>query len=438
MRREMKGSGVEWIGEIPEKWEQSKTTRVFDLIGSGTTPNTTINEYYNGSINWIQSGDINGEIIYETQKSITVQAMENVSALRIYTAPFIVIAMYGASIANVSISKINACVNQACCVLSKTAEDIYYYFYCFIAAKDFIINYGRGGTQPNISQELLKNLRFPLPGIVEQLEISGYVLGKCEKIDHLITLQKEMITELQAYKQSVITEAVTKGLDPDVSMKDSGVEWLSSIPTSWMLTQLKRFGRIWYGLGEPPLLGDDGLPIIRATNVERGKITQENLIYCKEQDLPRGKDVLLKTGDIIIVRSGAYAGDVGYIDDQWAGSIAGYDMIYRPSNIVSKFILYAMLCPYVLFSQLYLLRERSAQPHLNAYDAGSVSIAIPMSREEQQNIVTYLDEKCEKIEHMIFLRQSKIDTLKEYKKSLIYECVTGKRDCTMGRQKDGA
>ena len=179
----MKDSGVEWIGEIPVTWNRTKISRCFDIIGSGTTPKSDNDDYYNGNINWLQSGDINGSIVTETKKHITQEAFDEFSTLKMYKNPFIAMAMYGASIANTSIVKIDACTNQACCVLSsaKTFVDLNYAFCVLLAAKNELLLHGRGGTQPNISQEIIKNLVVPVPPLNEQKLIADNVVSLVSK-----------------------------------------------------------------------------------------------------------------------------------------------------------------------------------------------------------------------------------------------------------------
>ena len=205
----MKDSGVEWIGEIPNQWGISKLTNIFIKIGSGTTPDTVNSEYYEGNIKWVQSGDINGAHIYDTQKKVSERALAEISTLRLYEAPFIVIAMYGASIANASISMIDACVNQACCVLSGCKSNIEFIFFLIVAAKNSLVSQGRGGGQPNISQELLKNQRFPQPSSLEQEKIVEYIKKKCDAVDNMLRLKQQKIDYLKQYKKSLIYECVT-------------------------------------------------------------------------------------------------------------------------------------------------------------------------------------------------------------------------------------
>lgn len=202
-------SGIDWIGDIPEHWRIDKVIRCFQKIGSGTTPKSTDDNLFQGDINWLQSGDINGGDLYEASKHISEQTLAKYSALSVYQAPFIIIAMYGASVGNISISHIDACVNQACCVLSGSKLDFNFVFYALKSAKPYLIYRAEGGGQPNISQDKLKTLWIPRPPMNEQHTIAEYLDEKCGEIDILISTKRQKIETLKDYKKSVIYEAVT-------------------------------------------------------------------------------------------------------------------------------------------------------------------------------------------------------------------------------------
>ena len=208
---EMKDSGIEWIGRMPVHWACQKVCRCFDVIGSGTTPKSLDDDYYSGKIPWLQSGDINGWYVEETSKHITTEALNTFSALKIYEAPFIAVAMYGASIANTSIVYLDACTNQACCVLSNPAEKIEfeYIFYAILASKEELLLSARGGTQPNISQEIIKQLKLPIPPQKEQQRIITYLHKKVTEIGRLVGEKQTLIDDLESYKKSLIYEVVT-------------------------------------------------------------------------------------------------------------------------------------------------------------------------------------------------------------------------------------
>jgi type I restriction enzyme S subunit len=209
-------------------------------------------------------------------------------------------------------------------------------------------------------------------------------------------------------------------------MKDSGIDWIGKIPAHWEVSRVKYTGSLKYGLGDPPVLNDTGLPILRATNIQRGRIVEDGLVYVLKEDMPKGKDVILKQGDIIIVRSGAYAGDVAIIQKIWEGALGGYDIIFTPDKINSLFFMYSFLSLYILNYQLLLLRFRAAQPHLNTIDIGNILILLPPIH-EQEKIADYLDDKIKKTTNIITEKRQSIETMRAYKKSLIYEYVTGEK-----------
>ena len=205
----MKDSGIEWIGEIPEHWRIDKVIRSFGLIGSGTTPKSTEDDNFVGNIRWIQSGDINGGIMFECKNRISESTLKKTSALKVYNPPFIIVAMYGASVGNTSISTIDGCVNQACCVLSDTHLNLDYTFNVIKTCKDYWLKKAVGGGQPNISQDTIKSTWIPIPPTNEQQSIADYLDKKCGEIDALIAIKQQKIESLKEYKKSIIYEYVT-------------------------------------------------------------------------------------------------------------------------------------------------------------------------------------------------------------------------------------
>lgn len=205
----LKDSGIEWIGEIPEHWNKNKIIRLFSIIGSGTTPKSSKEDNYIGSVNWIQSGDINGGYIENCKNTISNTALKEYPTLKIYKAPFIIVAMYGASVGNISISNIDGCVNQACCVMNETKQNFKYLFYAINSVKKYLIYKAEGGGQPNISQDKIKNTWLPIPPLSEQQSIADYLDQKCSEIDELISIKQQKIEKLKDYKKSLIFECVT-------------------------------------------------------------------------------------------------------------------------------------------------------------------------------------------------------------------------------------
>ena len=420
-----KDSGIAWIGEIPEHWDKNKIIRLFSIIGSGTTPKSSKEDNYIGSVNWIQSGDINGGYIENCKNTISDTALKEYPTLKIYKAPFIIVAMYGASVGNISISNIDGCVNQACCVMNETKQNFKYLFYAMNSVKRYLIYKAEGGGQPNISQDKIKNTWMPIPPFEEQQSIATYLDQKCGEIDELITLQEEMITKLQSYKQSVITEAVTKGLDKNVPLKDSGIEWIGKIPEHWSKNKIIRLFSI-IGSGTTPKSSKEDNYIGSVNWIQSGDINGSYIENCKNsisntalKEYPTLK--IYKAPFIIVAMYGASVGNISISNIDGCVNQACCVMNETKQNF--KYLFYAMnsVKKYLIYKA-----EGGGQPNISQDKIKNTWLPIP-PLSEQQSIADYLDQKCSEIDELISIKQQKIEKLKDYKKSLIFECVTGKR-----------
>jgi type I restriction enzyme, S subunit len=210
----MKDSGVEWLGEIPAHWDTWKISHIFKTIGSGTTPPTSNQEFYNGQNNWVTTSELRDNLIFETKKKITQEAIDNFSALKIYSPDTLLIALYGATIGRIGLLKTNAAINQACCALGNPRNLIINFaFYCLYASRNWIINLSYGGGQPNISQEIIRKLKLPVPSIDEQGAIAEYLNCETVRIDHLITEIEASIDLLRQQRTALISAAVTGRID---------------------------------------------------------------------------------------------------------------------------------------------------------------------------------------------------------------------------------
>lgn len=210
-----KPSGVAWLGDVPAHWEVRKITRAFSKIGSGTTPEAGLDKYYqNGTINWVNTGDLNDGILESCQKKVTELALKECSALKVYPAGTILVAMYGATIGKTSLMQFEACTNQACCALTAgPALNDKFALYWFLANKPHIISLGYGGGQPNISQDTIRQLRMQTPPMEEQEAIVAYLDSKTNQINEAAATIHTQIQTLKAYRQSLISEVVTGKVD---------------------------------------------------------------------------------------------------------------------------------------------------------------------------------------------------------------------------------
>ena len=206
----MKDSGIDWIGQVPEGWGVKAIKYIFDEIGSGSTPKSDNEIFYDGDINWIQSGDLyQTDTVTSVSKSISYQGFKSTSALKIYQQPFVALAMYGASVGNVAVSYIDACVNQAVVAMLGSSEKVSFGKYAIEASKSNLIFSAQGGTQPNISQNLIKNWSIPQPKNEEQEQVVDFLDKKTVQIDKLIQIKNEQIKNINKQRQTLIYDYVT-------------------------------------------------------------------------------------------------------------------------------------------------------------------------------------------------------------------------------------
>lgn len=205
-----KPSGVDWIGEIPKKWGVKRIKYLFHTA-SGSTPDSSDWTLYDGDINWVQSGDLYGvSSIEKTARTVTAKALMGSSALKVFESPFVIMAMYGASVGNVAVCNIDACTNQACCVmLPHEGMDSRFLYYVLVDSQTPLKQKALGGTQPNISQVIIKNHKVPLPSSAEQKAIADYLDARTAAIDAVFDTKRKQLDVLKRRRQSLIYEYVT-------------------------------------------------------------------------------------------------------------------------------------------------------------------------------------------------------------------------------------
>lgn len=420
--REMKDSGIEWIGNIPATWERCKIKNVISSIGSGTTPTSSNIDYYNSEdICWIQSGDLyKTSYISNTAVSLSAKAL-HLSALQIYAAPFIVVAMYGASVGNIAISTIDACSNQACCCIKPdNNNDLKFMYYWLSMCKIDFLSQSIGGGQPNISQSKIKNQFYYRPQLSEQKVIANFLDSKCSEIDAISAdIQKE-IEILEQYKRSVITEAVTKGLNPDVEMKESGIEWVGNVPDHW-------------GVLANKYVMKKRKDICTKWNGENVLSLTMNGVIVRDLDNPVGKMPTTFDGYQFV-----YSGNllmclfdydvtprcVGIVKNAGVTSPA-YSRFELKENATLEYFYYYYLM--IDFTKELLHLAKNLRHSFTEEQLGALKVPLP-PLDEQKNIATYLDSKCKEIESVIASKKQQLEVLDSYKKSLIYEYVTGKKE----------
>ena len=437
---EYKDSGVAWIGEVPKHWEVIKTSLAFQGIGSGTTPSTSKKEYYDDNGNgkyWLQTGDLEDGIVYDTSKKVSNIAIKECN-LTFYPIDSIIIAMYGATIGKVGILGIESATNQACCVIPVTQKQIAkYFFYEFLACKPALLIAAIGGGQPNISQDTIKKLKIVIPPIIEQAAIAAYLDTHCAKIDNLISIQQKRIALLQELKQSIITHAVTKGLNPNVEMKQSGVEWIGDVPKHWEICKLKHYSHIVLGkmlMTSPP---KDSESLYTLEKYLKSKNVGWLQLFLEEDNIDEmwfnqyEKSIYKLQENDIVMNEG---GDIGKVSC-WRG--VDFDCYIQNSinkitvdyNRVNAGFLCYWLYNLSSLGYFWSIVSQISIAHLTKEKLSNSPVVLPPIS-EQTAIASYLDHKCTTIDTSISNAQHQIELLQEYKQSLITEVVTGKRKVT--------
>ncbi len=420
----MRDSGVEWIGKVPENWTKDKLFRITDFISSGGTPTSTNPDYYGGDIIWIQTGDLNDSYITKTSKKITQYGLDNSSA-KIFDAGTLLIAMYGATIGKLGIMTKNAATNQACCAMKYNKKiDTKYMYYVFFAMRTHLINQSYGGGQPNISQEVIKQQYLTFPKKTEQKQIADFLDKATLQIDDAIKTKEKQLKTLEALKKSIIHKAVTKGLDDSVAMIDSKIEWIGYIPKHWNTKMIKRFAQVKRGASPRPIadqkyFDEDGeFAWVRIADVTASDRYLENTTQ-RLSELGSQYSVKQYPNDLFI----SIAGTVGKPIISKIKCCIHDGFVWFDNPTFNKEYLY-----YIFYAGLPYggLGKLGTQLNLNTDTIGKIYIPV-IPNNELPKIVEYLDTEVEKINTLKENVKKQIEKLKEYKKSLIYEYVTGKK-----------
>ena len=400
-----KDSGIAWIGEIPEHWELRKGKNLFKLRNSKGN-NNAILLAATQKYGMIPQSQVEGVVQVKQNTDLntfkTVHKNDYVISLRSFQGGF-------------EMSEYEGVCSPAYQVFYSTKPCCNYFFKYMFKSYGFVsqINAFTLGIREgkNIQYEDFSLMKLPLPTIQEQQSIATYLDQKCSEIDELITLQEEMITKLQSYKQSVITEAVTKGLDKNVPLKDSGIEWIGEIPEHWSLVSIGKLFNIYAGGDAKPdyysVTKDFEHPFPVYTNTR-----SEHEIYAYTSKAIFPANTITVTG----------RGDVGHAIYRRIP----YDAIIRLLSLIPKNNYDCRFYTYFIDIVIPFMDGKSAVAQLSALQLKPQLVCLP-SNKEQQSIADYLDQKCSEIDELISIKQQKIEKLKDYKKSLIFECVTGKR-----------
>ena len=402
--KKYKPSGIEWIGEIPEHWKIIRL-KYLSKIENGSTPNTGVVEYWNGKIRWATPVDVSNAknyLISDTGKKITKEGFDSCGTTLV--EPSSIILTTRAPIGNVAMAGDYICTNQGCKAIHLLKANHTYLFYQLLVSKGVLESLGSGSTFKELSTDALKSFLVCLPSNNEQTVIADYLDSKTAQIDDSIVKKQKLIDLLNEEKTAIINQTVTKGLNLNAPMKDSGIPWLGQIPAHWRLKKVKWFFQLSRGFDLPSNEFIEGKYPVYGSN---------GIIGYHNEFKARGPG-------ITVGRSGS-VGEVNYVEsDFWPHNTC----LYVETNTGNdwKYIFY-----YLRTMDLKSLSSGTAVGTLNRNYIHEESVGFP-SEDEQAAIVRHIEFHANQIDVAIARINKEIELLQEYRTALISEAVTGKID----------
>lgn len=419
MAEQMKPSGIEWIGDIPNEWGITKVRFVTKLRSE--------QGFYSSDDKYIGLENISSY----TGEYISTESEYDADTYDLYKAGDLLFSKLRPYLAKALIADDYGFCTGELAVIKEYNGDIRYLFY-YMLSDGFLKMVDAstyGAKMPRASWDYIKNLQIPVMRKSEQQTIADFLDKECAQIDSIVVDLEKQIALLQQYKKSLITETVTKGLDKSVPMKDSGIEWTSKIPCHWEIKRFKYLCEyITDGSHFSPETADEGYPYITAADVKgvgldydaAKKISQQDFISLQKAGCQPRK------GDVLLVKDGATTGRIGMVTSEKPCVVLSSVAILRaPDNMDARYLRYLMESDFVQ-AQIQASMAGSAMPRtvlskiINYW-------GITCPKEEQKEICDFLDRKCGYIETVIETKQVQQSIIQQHKKSLIYEYVTGKK-----------
>ena len=418
--RKLMDSGVKWLGEIPEGWE---LVQLGSLFSEHKHKNIGLQSENLLSLSY-------GNIIRKDIATTDGLLPENFEGYNVIDDGDIVLRLTDLQndqrSLRVGLSHERGIVTSAYVTLRKrdaslNSQFFYYLIHSYDVRKGF---YGMGaGVRQGLNFTGIRKIMLTLPSSGEQRRIAIFLGEKTNQIDTLIANVQTQIEKLKSYKQSLIAEVVTRGLDPSAPMQDSGIEWLGKIPAHWKKIKHK-------SLFKNVSIKGHGNATVLSLYRDYGiipKDSREDNYNVTSMDTDSYKFVL--PNDLVINKMKAWSGSLAISDYEGIVSPAYYTCKINYQYVTKRFIHHYLRNKYLVgVYEMYSAGMRVGQWDLSIDDFLNIEIAIPPSLEEQELIATYLDKQCTTIDRLIDIKQRKIDRLEEYKKTLVYEYVTGKKE----------
>lgn len=431
-------SGIEWIGEIPEQWQVKKIkycSKIYGRIGfRGYTVEDLVLEG-EGAVTLSPSNIDNQKLIFNKKTYISWEKYYESPEIMIYNGDILLVKT--ASVGKVAFVQglsEKATINPQFVVFKDVSINNKFLYYVMISEnlQRQIKMATYGGVVGTLTQQEISNYLLVGPiSIQEQITISTFLDKKTSEIDDLIADKEKLIELLQEQRQAIITEAVTKGLNPNVKMKDSGIEWIGEIPEHWETKKLKyTCSLIKDGTHNPPQRVNDGVPILSVRNIVEGKFINlpDDSLISEEDYRELNRSYQVRKNDVLIAIVGATIGKVAIVGDMEPFTIQRSLAFFRFKKSVINYK-FAHFCFQSSRFQSLLWGHVgfSAQPGIYLGALANFFIPAP-SLQEQENIVAYLEKEENRVNELINKIEQEIDCFKAYRQSIISEVVTGKID----------
>ena len=441
MYSKYKSSEVEWVSNIPDTWKIINLGNLFSISGRVGWKNLRSDEYIDDpEYIFLSTPNLkNKEIDFLNVNYISKFRFDESPEIKLEIDDIILVKS-GSTLGIVNIVRYlpkPTTINGSSVLLRKKQPDInpyyYYYFFSSYYFQNLMKITQSGVGVPSVNQSDISKFKIIKPPYTEQIQIVQYLDEKTDLLDKLISKKERKIELLKSHRTSLINEVITKGLNPNVKMKDSGIEWIGHIPEHWERKRIKTISSVISKGTTPSTIGkditDEGeVRFLKSENIVDNSLSVYPQFFIDKETNEILKRSILLEGDILFVIAGASIGKTTILTKEFSPSNTNQavSFIRLKPNENNKFVWYWLISSNIQ-EQMWVVSVQSAQPNLSMENLGNFHIPYPPISEQQQ-IVEYLNTRTYEIDELVLMEQKKIELLKEYRQSLISEVITGKID----------
>ena len=414
-----KDSGVEWLGDVPSHWELKRLKQLF--VEKKHKQNLSLNC---GAISFGKVIEKDDDKVTEATKRSYQEVLKGEFLINPLNLNYDLISL------RIALSEIDVVVSAGYIVLkAKQIINKKYFSYLLHRYDVAYMKLLGSGVRQTINYGHISDSILVAPPLSEQQKIAQFLDDKTAKIDQAVDLAEKQIALLKEHKQILIQNAVTRGLNPDVPLKDSGVEWIGQVPEHWEVKKIKHVtSKI--GSGITPLGGgsnyiDSGIPLLRSQNIHFDRIDLNDVARISEFTHNSMKNSKVRKGDVLLNITGGSLGRCFYVDSNEEMNVNQHVCIIRPNKKINTIFLNMLLASEIGQKQIWFFQQGGGREGLNFQAIKNFYLPLP-DLEEQQKIAIYLNKQATKIDQAIALKTAHIEKLKEYKSVLINDVATGK------------